>query len=83
MGFNRAFYRDPRADRLIADATAAASEADRAAAYQAAARVIAADLPEVSLWYRINTIVAQANLAGLSLSPTADFAFLANVMRRR
>jgi peptide/nickel transport system substrate-binding protein len=83
VGFNRAFYRSPEADRLIDAATGASDEADRAALYKAAARVIAADVPTVSLWYRTNTIVAQSNLIGLTLSPTADFRFLANVTRRQ
>lgn len=82
-GFNRGFYRSPRADQLIDAATAASDEANRATLYKAAARVIAADVPYVSLWYRTNTIVAQSNLTGLTLSPTADFGFLANVTRRR
>jgi peptide/nickel transport system substrate-binding protein len=82
-GFNRGFYRSPEVDRLIDAATAASDEADRALLYKAAARVIAVDVPYVSLWYRTNTIVAQSSVIGLTLSPTADFAFLANVMRRR
>jgi peptide/nickel transport system substrate-binding protein len=82
-GFNRGFYRSVRADALIDQATAAVGEADRARLYQDAARVIAADVPYVSLWSRTNTIVAQATLTGLTLSPTADFGFLANVTRRR
>ena len=82
-GFNRGFYRSPEADRLIDAATAASDEADRAILYKAAARVIATDVPYVSLWYRTNTIVAQSSLTGLTLSPTADFGFLANVTRRQ
>ena len=82
-GFNRGYYRNARADALIDQATAAVADADRARLYQAAARVIADDVPYVSLWYRTNTIVAQSTLAGLTLSPTADFGFLANVTRRR
>ena len=81
-GFNREFYRSPEADRLIDAATAAADEAARATLYKAAARVIAADVPYVSLWYRTNTIVAQSRVTGLALSPTADFGFLAHVRRQ-
>jgi peptide/nickel transport system substrate-binding protein len=83
VGFNRGYYRNPDVDRLIDEATGAATEADRARLYMAAERAIAADVPYVSLWSRINTIVAQADLTGLSLTPTAEFTFLANVTRRR
>jgi peptide/nickel transport system substrate-binding protein len=83
VGFNRGYYRNPEVDRLIDEATGAATEADRARLYMAAERAIAADVPYVSLWSRINTIVAQADLTGLSLTPTAEFTFLANVTRRR
>jgi peptide/nickel transport system substrate-binding protein len=83
VGFNRGYYHSAEADRLIDEATAAASEVDRTRLYDQAERVIAADVPYVSLWYRTNAIVAREDLAGLSLSPTADFGFLANVTRHR
>lgn len=82
-GFNRGFYNNPTVDALIDAATTARDESAQARSYKAAARLIAADLPYVSLWYRTNTIVGQSDLEGLRLSPTADFHFLANVTRRR
>jgi peptide/nickel transport system substrate-binding protein len=80
-GFNRGHYRNPEVDRLIDEATTAASEPDRARLYQAAQRLIAADAPYVSLWDKTNVIVAAADLKGIELSPTADFSFLARVSR--
>jgi peptide/nickel transport system substrate-binding protein len=83
VGFNRGYYRNAEVDRLIDEATAASAEAERGRLYEMAERAIAHDAPYVSLWYRINTIVAQSNLTGLALTPTAEFTFLANVTRRR
>jgi peptide/nickel transport system substrate-binding protein len=83
VGFNRGYYRSAEADRLIDEATAALSEGDRTRLYAEAERVIAADVPYVSLWYRTNAIVARDDLSGLTLSPTAEFGFLANVTRHR
>ncbi|HET9369038.1 MAG TPA: ABC transporter substrate-binding protein [Vicinamibacterales bacterium] len=82
-GFNRGHYSNPEVDRLIAAATIALDEAERGRLYGEAQRLIAADVPLVSLWVKTNVAVAQANLTGLSLSPTADFTFLAGVARIR
>ena len=45
-------------------------------------RVIARDVPYVSLWYKTNVAVAQPAVQGITLNATADFAFLKNVSRR-
>lgn len=82
-GFNRGYYRNAEVDRLIDEATTAASEADRARLYRAAQRLIAVDAPYISLWDKTNVIVASADLKGIELSPTADFSFLAHVSRQR
>lgn len=81
-GFNRGHYANAEVDRLIETATTASDEAVRREAYREAQRVIAADAPVVSLWYKTNVAVAQPALQHVTLSPTADFAFLKNVSRR-
>jgi peptide/nickel transport system substrate-binding protein len=82
LGFNRGHYSNPEFDRLIAAATAAPDEAERRRLYQEAQRVIAVDVPYVSLWDKTNVAVAQANLTGIRLSPTTDFSFFQDVARR-
>jgi peptide/nickel transport system substrate-binding protein len=82
-GFNRGYYRNAEVDRLIDEATAAVSEAERARLYQAAQRLIAADVPYVSLWDKTNVIVASADLSGIDITPTADFSFLTHVSHGR
>ncbi|HUL73901.1 MAG TPA: ABC transporter substrate-binding protein [Vicinamibacterales bacterium] len=81
-GFNRGHYHNDEVDRLIDAATSASDEATRRADYQQAQRVIAADAPIISLWYKTNVAVAQPSLTGVTLTPTADFVFLKNVARR-
>jgi peptide/nickel transport system substrate-binding protein len=80
-GFNRGHYRSAAADRLIDLATAALDDQQRREYYQEAQRVIAEDAPYISLWARTNIVVAQKSLTGITVSPTADFAFLRLVAR--
>jgi len=81
-GFNRGHYRNPEVDRLIAAASASLDDAERRRLYGQAQRLIAADVPYVSLWAKTNVAVAQPDLTGISLSPTAEFKFLRDVSRR-
>jgi len=43
--------------------------------------LIAADVPYVPLWYRINVAVCEPDIEGVSRSPIADFTFLKDVYR--
>jgi peptide/nickel transport system substrate-binding protein len=82
-GFNRGYYRNLEVDRLIDAATAALDEPTRRRLYGDAERLIALDAPYVSLWYKTNVAVSQPDLAGITLSPIADFTFLQHVSRER
>ena len=53
--------------------------ADRARAYGEVQRILAEELPYVSLWHRDNIAVMRARVKDLVLSPTADFRALRNV----
>lgn len=81
-GFNRAHYRNTEVDALLDKATAAQTEGDRRAFYTAAERLIARDVPMISLWARTNVAVGQVDLEGITLSPLGDFEFLKDVRRR-
>jgi len=80
-GVNRGHYRNPEVDRLIDAATAALDLDTRRRYYQEAQRLIASDVPVISLWAMTNAVVAQKTLTGITVSPTADFAFLQQVAR--
>ena len=81
-GWNRGYYSNPLADRLIDRATVAVDEETRRAFYGEAQKVIAEDAPYIPLWNRTNVLVAQPALAGLHLNPTGDFSALRNVVKR-
>ena len=80
-GFNRTFYKNPEVDRLIDAASTSLDDADRSRLYRDAQRLIADDAPYISLWYKTNFAVSQPDLAGIRLTPTADFTFLKDVYR--
>lgn len=81
-GFNRAHYRNAEVDALLDRATAAQTDDARRSFYAAAERLIARDVPMISLWARTNVAVGQVDLEGITLSPLGDFEFLKNVRRR-
>jgi len=79
-GLNRVHYSNSEVDRLI-DAAASATGDQRRALYAQAQRLIAGDVPYISLWYKTNVAVFQPDLEGVRLSPIADFLFLKDVHR--
>jgi peptide/nickel transport system substrate-binding protein len=83
VGFNRGGYRNPRVDALLDQASALEDEGPRRALYAEVQRIIAVDVPYISLWHIRNFAVAQRTLAGLSLTPLGDFLFLKDVARVR
>src|ERR687892_451177 len=80
-GFNRGYYINAEVDRLIDEATAAMDQETRKRAYQQVQRILAEDAPYISLWYKTNVAVAELDLAGIRLTPLAEFSFLRDVHR--
>jgi peptide/nickel transport system substrate-binding protein len=80
-GLNRVRYRNPEVDRLIEEASAATDDERRRALFTRAQRLIAEDVPYISLWYKTNVAIFQPDLRGVRLSPIADFTFLKDVYR--
>jgi peptide/nickel transport system substrate-binding protein len=80
-GVNRVHYSNPEVDRLIEAASAETDDVRRRQAYADAQRLIARDVPYISLWYKTNVAIFQPDIHGVSLSPIADFTFLKDVYR--
>lgn len=80
-GFNRIYYSNPEADRLIDLATTAANDADRLKYYRQAQRVVAEDAPYISLWYKTNIAVTRPNIQNMRLTPQASFWTLKDVKK--
>ena len=80
-GFNRGFFSNASVDALIDEATISNDEARRRTLFAEAQREISRVVPYLSLWYKTNVAVARRDLAGLRLTPSADFLFLRGVSR--
>lgn len=80
-GFNRGRYANPRVDALLDEAGETEDGARRLALYAEVQRIIARDVPYISLWHKTNVAVAQRSLSGVRLTPLADFYFLKDVAR--
>jgi peptide/nickel transport system substrate-binding protein len=78
-GLNRGQYGNPEVDRLLEAGLHRPSQEERYPLYAAAQRLIADDLPYISLWYKKNVAVLRRGLAGFTLSPTGDFYYLKDV----
>jgi peptide/nickel transport system substrate-binding protein len=81
-GFNRGYYENPEVDRLIDAAMVAESDDERRKLYGDAQRVVAEDAPYISLWYKTNIAVSGTHIEGVKLTPSAEFTFLRNVVKR-
>jgi peptide/nickel transport system substrate-binding protein len=82
VGFNRGHYSNPQVDGLLDRASAAIDEPTRLTLYGEVQRIIARDVPYVSLWYKTNVAITQRALTGVRLNPLGDFSFFKDVSRR-
>jgi peptide/nickel transport system substrate-binding protein len=80
-GFNRGRFRSAKVDALLDEAATSLNPARRQAAFAEVQRVLADEVPYISLWHKTNFAIAQRALVGVRLSPIADFHFLQHVAR--
>jgi peptide/nickel transport system substrate-binding protein len=80
-GFNRGYFNDPHIDDLIDRATVSTDVTERRRLFSQVQKILAKDVPYISLWNKTNYAVAQRTLTGISLRPAADFLFLKDVAR--
>lgn len=78
-GANRGHYSNPKVDQLIELARRELDLEKRKAAYQEIQRIVAEDLPYVSLFYMDNVCVYNKRIEGIRLYPAADFDFLSDI----
>jgi peptide/nickel transport system substrate-binding protein len=81
IGFNRGRFRSTEVDALLDEAATSLDPVRRQAALGQVQQVLAREVPYISLWHKTNFVIAQRSLAGLHLSPIADFHFLQHVAR--
>lgn len=80
-GFNRGHFSDPRVDALLDEAASSTDDVRRLELFQQVQRLLAVELPYISLWNKTNFIVAQRALAGVRVSTLGDLTFLKDVAR--
>jgi peptide/nickel transport system substrate-binding protein len=80
-GFNRGHYSNPRVDQLLDEAAASTDVARRTELFDEVQRIVAIDVPYVSLWNKTNFIVGRRSLDGLRANTEGDLTFLRSVAR--
>ncbi len=82
-GANRGHYINPTLDNLIEAGRFTLDVERRKAIYGEIQKIIAHDLPYISLWYNVNVAVMKKNLEGYILYPAGDFRPLKDVRWRK
>lgn len=78
-GANRGRYSNLAVDRLLVAARGQASLEKRKELYGQVQKLLAHDLPYVSLWYTVNVAAWRKEVKGFRLTPAADFTSLKEV----
>ncbi len=81
VGFNRGYFADPQVDRLLDEASVSTDDQERMHLFGEVQKIVAKEVPYISLWNKRNFAVSQRTLTGIRLSPAADFLFLKDVAR--
>jgi peptide/nickel transport system substrate-binding protein len=78
-GFNRGHYSNSEVDRLIEFARREGDVDKRRDAYREIQRIVAEELPYISLFYMDNVCVYTKRIEGIRLDPEEHFAFLTDI----
>ena len=76
MGGNRGHYRNAQLDALFDQARVEGDQEKRGALFGQVQRIVAEDVPYLSLWFMDNVSVHRKRISNLLLSPTGDYDFL-------
>jgi peptide/nickel transport system substrate-binding protein len=81
-GANRGHYRNEKLDALIDQAQVEPEMEKRRKLFSAIQKIVAEDVPYVSLWYRDNISVHRDRIKNIELTPSGDYDFLAKIEAR-
>jgi len=81
-GANRGHYRNAQVDALLDQARVEGDREKRRELFSKVQKIIAEDLPYVSLWFMDNISVHRKRIGGVQLSPTGDYDFLRTIEAR-
>jgi len=82
MGGNRGHYRNPQVDALLDQARVESDREKRRELFSKVQKIIAEDLPYVSLWFMDNVSVHRKRISDVQISPTGDYDFLSSIEAR-
>jgi peptide/nickel transport system substrate-binding protein len=81
-GANRGRYHNPVLDALLENARTEIDREKRRRIFSEIQRVVAEDVPYVSLWYLDNICVHRARISNVRLTPSGDYDFLREIEAR-
>jgi len=79
MGGNRGHYRNAEVDALLDRARVEGDREKRRELFGKVQKIIAGDLPYISLWFMDNISVHSKRIGGVQLSPSGDYDFLRTI----
>ena len=82
MGGNRGHYRNAQLDALLDRARVESDREKRRALFGQVQKIVAEDLPYLSLWFMDNVSVHRKRIEGVRISPTGDYDFLGGIEAR-
>jgi peptide/nickel transport system substrate-binding protein len=82
LGGNRGHYRNTPLDALLDQARIESDRGKRRALFSQVQKIVAADVPYISLWFMDNVSVHRKRIRDVQLSPTGDYDFLRNIEAR-
>ena len=82
MGGNRGHYRNAQVDALLDQARLESDREKRRELFGKVQKIIAEDLPYVSLWFMDNVSVHRKRISDVQISPTGDYDFLGSIEAR-
>jgi peptide/nickel transport system substrate-binding protein len=80
-GANRGAYLNPKLDRLIDEAKGTLERESIKRLYSEIQRIVAEELPLISLWHNTNFALMGKDVDGLVLYPNASFKYLKDVIK--
>jgi peptide/nickel transport system substrate-binding protein len=79
LGANRGQYENPEIDRLLEEGRRTQDPEARKRIYSRVQKILAEDLPYVSLWYGMNVVVMDRRIQGFRGYPNGDLISLKDV----
>lgn len=82
-GYNRVRYRNPEIDRLLDEGRSEMDRERRKQIYGRVQKILAEDLPVVSLWHEDNVAAMRREVRGFQILPTAQLTSLARTYKEK